>query len=191
MLKTCSSVLLLTKDRNLSDLMQEIAFECDFRLRVESEWCKNYRVQEQIVICDSSFVKDINAAFIKDTRVVLAEGESFVAYKDIIDSFIFDYNDIRQLYYAILVETSEEKEPKLDSFGTVFLTERYSFDFTRNRFLLDGRGIYLTKSEKEYLFDWLLRGKKDNNKRIKLFNMRKKFGKDFLADINRRGEKRS
>ena len=48
--------------------------------------------------------------------------------------------------------------------------------------------IYLTDSSKKYLAQWLLNGLKDNSKRMILCNLRKKFGKDFLSDIDRFGQ---
>ena len=47
--------------------------------------------------------------------------------------------------------------------------------------------IYLTNTIKKYLAQWLLNGKKDNSKRMILHNLRKKFGNDFLSDVDRFG----
>ena len=64
----------------------------------------------------------------------------------------------------------------------------YSFQFDKNKFTYKGKPIYLVDSQKRYLAEWLLNGHKDNSKRMVLCTMRKKFGKDFLADINRFGQ---
>ena len=51
-----------------------------------------------------------------------------------------------------------------------------------------GKAIYVTKAQKRYLADWLLNGHKDNSKRVLLFELRKKFGNDFLREVDRHGQ---
>ena len=60
-------------------------------------------------------------------------------------------------------------------------------DCASDTFRFKGAGIYLRKSEKEYLARWVLMGNKDNSKRILLCKMRKRFGKDFMQDVDRKG----
>lgn len=55
-------------------------------------------------------------------------------------------------------------------------------------FFYKGKPIYLTSAHKKYLAEWLLTGNKDNSRRMILCNLRKKFGVDFLADIDRFGQ---
>ena len=64
----------------------------------------------------------------------------------------------------------------------------YDFRFDKSQFKYKGKMIYLTDSSKKYLAQWLLNGLKDNSKRMILCNLRKKFGKDFLSDIDRFGQ---
>ena len=196
MLLKCSSALLLTDVKNFGLLYSDLAEELGVSLKVEAEWNKRYRITEEIVICGSKFLDRVNEQFYPGTTVILKSGESPLPYvKKGIESFIYDYENQYELAMAFykkskinIRQDSEDMRTILDSSMTVSFNEKeYSFDFSRDEFLYSGKRIYLTSSEKLYLAEWLLLHKKDNSKRMCLFNMRKKFGNAFMKDIDRFG----
>lgn len=196
MLLKCSSALLLTDVKNFALLYSELAEEFGVSLKVESDWNKRYRITEEVVICGSKFLDRVNEQFYPGTTVILKSGESPLPYvKKGIESFIYDYENQYELAMAFykkskvnIKQDTEDMRTILDSSMTVSFNEKeYSFDFSRDEFLYSGKRIYLTSSEKLYLAEWLLLHKKDNSKRMRLFNMRKKFGNAFLKDIDRFG----
>lgn len=187
MQKVCSSVLLLTKDKRVVEAFNDTALSIgDVRVRVSEEWNESYRVSEEVIIADSEYLESIGDFYIDRVVLRLKLSESFLAYKDRVKKFIFMCSDERQRLYALMIEG--KAEPKLSE--KTFRTEHYAFDFERKEFFFDGKGIWLTKGEQDYLKSWLLLGEKDNRNRFFLFNMRKRFGKGFLADIDRFGEER-
>lgn len=196
MLLKCSSALLLTGVKNFGLLYSELAEELGVSLKVESDWNKRYRITEEVVICGSKFLDRVNEQFYPGTTVILKSGESPLPYvKKGIENFIYDYENQYELAMAFyrkskinIKQGTEDMRTILDSSVAVSFNEKeYSFDFSRDEFLYSGKRIYLTSSEKLYLAEWLLRHKKDNSKRMCLFNMRKKFGNAFLKDIDRFG----
>ena len=89
------------------------------------------------------------------------------------ENFFFEWDDISAL---------AKKSGK-----TVFSKGDYHFDFKRNIFKYKGNDISLSPAEKRILAKWLLAQKKDHNTSSQLYLMRKRFGKDFLADIDKYG----
>lgn len=197
MLRKCSSVLLLTNFEPFGQLYSQLAEEMGVSLRVEEEWNERYRVAADVVICGSKYLDSINRAYYPITVVILRSGESPAGYiKEGITRFIFDHENRYELALALYKPEKiyvQQKEMDVKSVldGSPVLNYEYGayrFDFSRDRYFYKSKGIYLTKREKTYLAEWLLNGHKDNEKRMCLFNMRKKFGKDFLADIDRFGQ---
>ena len=127
---------------------------------------------------------------------MLKEGESPVPLLKMgVRRFIFNRQNRNELLFAFYKEkaivmhsTNSEYEAILENTDVVnFCKGDYDFKFDKERFKYKGSNIYLTNGEKCYLAEWLLNGHKDNSKRMYPFLLKKKFGKEFLSDIDRFG----
>lgn len=196
MLRKCSTVLLLTGVKDFGELYSQLAEECGVNLRYESAWSDKLRIREEVVICGGKHLDSVNKAYYANTVVILRNGESPYEYiKRGINRFIFDHENKYELFLAFFqaekifvrqhdtdLKTVLEDAPLL-----VWEEGDYSFDFKRDRFFYKGKGLYMTDVVKAYLAEWLLNGRKDNDKRMYLCNLRKKFGAGFLRDVDRFG----
>ena len=97
--------------------------------------------------------------------------------------FVFDITDDRQITASLIVN----KESTVINIDGIFTTDKYNFNFKYKVYKYNNKGLYLTKGEQAYLYLWLIKGIKDNSKRFMLYDMRRKFGKDFLSDISKKG----
>lgn len=196
--KKCSNCLILTTNDNFATFCSDIIHNYGVRTRIEYDWNTLYKVTEDVVICGSKYLKDINEAFYHKVVLILKEEE----YPDEfllkgIKKFIFDFKNTKEIFFALFTECKNiEREDELaqiikDANASLFYKGKYKFDFEKNLFWYKGNQIYLTKSDKKYLALWLLQGKKDNEKRALLYEMRKRLGREFLSDIDRFGNIRS
>lgn len=197
MLRTCSSVLLLTSVDSFAEEIGQLAEECDIKLIVEKEWNINYRLTEDVILCGSKYLEDINRAYYPNVVLILKDNENPVSFiRDGITRFIFNHKDQREFVYAfckmdkVFVKnvTPTVRAVLQEASAVRYCFGEYDFHFGNNRFTYKGKGIYLTDGEKAYLAEWLLNGHKDNSQRMHLCLMRKKFGDDFLKDVNRFGQ---
>ena len=197
MLIKCNSALLLTDVPSFAGMYKGIAKEALVQLKVEEDWSKSYRVAQDVIIAGSKYLDKINEAYISKTVLILRSDESpasFVAKG--IERFIFDYQNAQELCMAfyrpdkVIVHTKDAELTDLIKTATTncYQFGDYDFQFDKNSFKYKGKGIYLCKSQQKYLAEWLLYGNKDNKKRSILFALRKKFGQDFLKDVDRHGE---
>ena len=194
MLRTCSSILLLSGVPRFVQYVSEVARDAGAEINSYEDWNVNYRINEDIVICGSKYLSCINTSDYKKVRLVLKTDETVTEFiKMGITHFIFDYNNVRELAFSFFVSEEDVKETltitnvisKADK--KHYVKGRYDFNFETDSFKYEGVGIYLRKCEKLFLAEWLLLGKKDNSKRSYLCSLRKKFGKTFLADVDRYG----
>lgn len=182
----CSSALLITKDEELAREFFATAslLGIDSRLKVLEE----YEVGHEVVIVDSKLLKKVSVD--EDAIVILRDGK----VGKLIETycrFIFNVADKREISCAFYVkESSEELEgvaqEKIDAevtFGAV------KIHFEKDYFEFKGKEVYITKREKEFLFDRLVLNVVDKNKRHLLFNIRKRLGKDFLEGLDGRKRK--
>ena len=110
--------------------------------------------------------------------------------------FIFNYKNRFELLTAlfrpdpVIIHATDSDYDEIIKTSEVvdFCCGDYDFRFDKSQFRYKGKMIYLTASSKKYLAQWLLNGLKDNSKRMILCNLRKKFGEDFLSDIDRFGQ---
>lgn len=192
MLKTCSSALLISSVPHFVEHISEIAKDVGVELEVTNDWNINYRMNADVVICGSKYINSIDPTEYYKVRLILKTDEGVSKFVKMgINHFIFDYNNVKEVAFAFFVKDEEDTTLKGITNRTenaIFVTDKYSFNFTKNVFKYEGVGIYLRESEKLYLANWLLLGKKDNDKRILLCKMRKKFGKTFLTDVDRFGQ---
>ena len=169
MLVKCKSALLLSDVQSFALTFKAIADEAEVKLSIESSWNTRYRVSEDVVILGSKYLEFLNEAYYANAVLILKADESPYPYMQKgITRFIFDYHNKYGVWNF--------------QFGD------YDFQFDKNRFIYRGKPLYFADSQKRYLAEWLLCGHKDNSKRMILCTMRKKFGKDFLADIDRYGQ---
>lgn len=196
MLKKCSNVLLLTNVTSFAETYTELARDIGVSVHVEEEWNSHYRVSEQVIVCGSKYIEDINEMFIPNVVVILRSGENPAALiKRGINRFIFDFKSSTELLVSMYAQEKEYVKQS-GTFADVldespflnYVEGEYKFNFKSDRYYYKGDGIYLTNAEKRYLAEWLLNGHKDNSKRQCLFNMRKKFGNGFLKGIDRFGK---
>lgn len=197
MLKKCSSALLLSDVPSFTRLYQQIADEADVKLIVESEWSDKYRVVQDVVILGSKYLDCLNDSYYQSAVLILKSGENPYPYMQKgISRFIFDHQNQYELFTALF-----RLEPVTVHANNMSLTDilkesktwnfcygDYDFKFDKDRYWYKGKPIYLGNSQKRYLAEWLLNGHKDNRKRMLLCDLRKKFGADFLKNVDRFGE---
>lgn len=192
MLKKCSSVLLLTEDEELYKKVYSVTSACDIELEWEREWYGAYRVTSDVVICDTEFASSLNASYYDKAVLVLGEGKVF-DYREKFRRFIFNRENEQELMYSMLIIPSdikqkESSEEVIKAAGVqVFRQAQYDFNFNYGVFKYNGKSIYLSERERKYLAEWLLMKHKDNSRRVVIYALRKRFGKDFLSDIDRHG----
>lgn len=196
MLEKCRTALLLSDVESFSLAYCALAKSIDVNLSVEAIWSEKYRVSGEVVICGSKYLDSLHKSYYSMTVLILKPGESPAPYiKKGITRFIFDYTNQYELIVALFRQSKvivhgaslDLKRIIADSVTSQYKAGDYSFDFARNNFTYRGKPIYLQEAQKKYLAEWLLHGYKDNKKRMIVCNLRKKFGADFLKDIDRFG----
>lgn len=196
MLRKCESVLLLTDVHSFASLYRQIAQEADVKLVIEEDWSVKYRVAQEQVILGTKYFDKLNEAYYANAVLILKPGETpFPFIQKGITRFIFDYQNQYELFTALFraqpvtVRTNNLPLEDIlkDSPVWNFCKGEYDFKFDKDKFSYKGRLIYLANAQKRYLAEWLLNGRKDNSKRMLLCNLRKKFGADFLKDVDRFG----
>lgn len=197
MLEKCSTALLITDVDSFSEMYCQLAEDIGVNLRIERTWSTMYRSDEDIIILGSKYLDKLNKAYFTKAVLILKENESPAQYiKSGIERFVFDYTNKYELILAffkkeaLVIHSSSDDLRKIikDSGLTSFCAGDYDFKFDLNHYKYRGKPIYLVDSQKRYLAEWLLNGYKDNRKRMLLCNMRKRFGADFLKDIDRFGQ---
>lgn len=197
MLEKCNSALLISEVESFSETYETIARDIGVDMTVEKEWKPRYRMSRDVVILGSKYLPDLNKAYYPVAVVILKRGENPVPYiKEGVNHFIFDYTNQYELLMAlfksprVLVNgaSQELKEMLRESGTTRFKAGAYDFRFDMNLYLYKGQPVYLQEAQKRYLAQWLLFGNKENKHRMLLCLMRKKFGEDFLKDIDRFGQ---
>lgn len=193
MLKTCSSALLLSGAPNFIQYIRDIANDIGVELTVADEWNKNYRLNEEIIICGSRYLSDISVRDYDKVRLILKTDETVSKFIELgITHFIFDYNNMRELAFSFYTDDAQKKSLSMNDITMNtdkrhFVRGKYDFNFSTDSFKYDGVGIYLRNSEKIYLAQWLLLKNKDNSKRVMLYRLRQRFGESFLSEIDRYG----
>lgn len=196
MLEKVKTALLISDKQSFSDTYISLAGNAEVDMHVSGTWCRRYRIEEDVIITGGSHVEEINEAYISKLVVILREGESPSNYiKTGVNRFIFDFHNKSELLFAlykdepvVIMSSSREIKDIVKDYYPVFCIDEYDFRFDQDSFKYKGSPIYLCKSQKKYLAEWLLTGHKDNKKRMILCNLRKKFGEDFLKDIDRFGQ---
>ena len=196
MLIKCKSALLLSDVESFSKTYRIIAEEADVELKTESEWSERYRLAQEVVILGSKYLDKLNSMYYPNAVLILKSGENpYPFMKKGITRFIFDYQNKYELFTALF-----RAEPVMVHSGHLPLEEiikgssvrnftygDYDFKFDKDRYFYKGKQLYLANAQKRYLAEWLLNGHKDNSQRMILCIMRKKFGQNFLTDIDRFG----
>ena len=197
MLFKCESVLLLSDVESFCDSVKNIAGRLGVKINVQSDWSRMYRVKEEIIMCGSKYIDKINEAFLNSVTVILKHDESPLPFLRMgIDRFIFDYQNEREIMIAMYKKDEDIVMSNSIDYALVlakatsrqFVYKDYDFRFDTGYFTYKGEHIYFTDFQKCYLAKWLLLGIKDNSKRTHLYIMRRKFGKDFLKDVDRFGQ---
>ena len=194
MLVSNSTALLLTKDEDFINKYKTVAQMCDVTLTVQSEWNKNYRVTQDVIIAEAEF-----ASLIADTyrsKLVLVFTGSIADMRTKADRFIFNKENLQELIYAFLKIDNSVKVKDTRSVTSIVLSSGrssfkeadYDFDFASSVYKYKGKEIYVSEAQRVLLAKWLLLGERNHCLSAQLYLMRKKFGKDFLSNINKYGE---
>jgi hypothetical protein len=187
----------LTDVKSFADTYRALAEEANIAFTVESEWNVKYRITQDVVILGSKYLAELNHAYYTNAVIILKKDESPAPYiAQGINHFIFDYTNVNELVFAfyrqekVIVHSSSVDLGLLIKDCNVFNFQfgEYDFKFDRNKFMYKNKPIYFNDSAKRYLIEWLLNGHKDNKKRMILCNLRKKFGDEFLRDVDRFGQ---
>lgn len=197
MLKKCEKVLLLSDVASFAETFTSLAMDIGVSLEVADKWTKMYRLNAETVILGSKYLENLNPSYYPKAVLILKEDENPAQYMKMgINRFIFDYRNQYELTLAMyraetvtLHTSSRDIEETIKASGVYsFCFGNYDFRFDCNHFRYKGLPIYLCDSQKAYLAEWLLNAHKDNRKRMVLCNLRKKFGADFLSDVDRFGQ---
>lgn len=197
MLQKSRRALLLSDVKSFSEMYRQLAHDIGVMLTVEAEWHESYRVVDEVVILGAKHLPHLNKAYYPKAVVILKSGESPAPYiKEGVSRFIFDHTNAYELITALFYDKpvvvqarSKEISEIVEEYGCQhFQAGKYDFKFDKDVYKYRGRPIYLCESQKRYLAEWLIGGHKDNKRRMILCNLRKKFGEDFLKDVNRFGE---
>lgn len=197
MLKTCSKFTLITEDKWIQNAYDVISRNCDLRMKVCEKWDIKNRCDDDLIVCDSFFADTISDDYTHKTVIILKEGESFVPYRKRFDRFVFNRENKNELTYALLRIKLDFKQEiaELTTIGSiikeagesVYSSGDYFFDFGNGVYKYKGKGIFLTEGNKIMLARWLLLHIKNGNARTQAYQLRRKFGADFLKDINIKG----
>ena len=196
MLIKCKSALLLSDVESFSKTYETLAEEVGIELRVESSWSERYRLPQEVVILGSKYLDKLNPMYYPNAILILKSDESpYPFMQKGITRFIFNYQNKYELFTALFKAepvTVHSRNLPLediikDSSTWNFTYGDYDFKFDKDKYFYKGKQLYLANAQKRYLAEWLLNGHKDNSKRMILCIMRKKFGQDFLTDIDRFG----
>lgn len=195
MLRVCSSILLLSGVSSFIESIQSIAEDIETVLEVSDTWNINYRIYADAVICGSKYLDYIGEEDYSKVRLVLKTNETVMPFiQKGITHFIFDYTNRREVAFSMFTSSNEAEVTETvqsiisQAHNSLFKKGSYFFNFNSDTFRYNNVGIYLRKSEKDYLAKWLLLGQKDNGKRILLYKMRQRFGIKFLTDVDRKGK---
>lgn len=197
MLQKVSKALLISDVASFQNNYSALAEDIGVALQVEADWNEKYRVTADVVILGSKNMDKLNKAYYPRAVIILKEGERPAPYiKKGVTRFIFNYKNKYELLTAlfraepVIIHASDLDYDEIVKSSVVmsFCYGDYDFRFNKSQFLYKKKPIYLTNSAKKYLAEWLLNGHKDNSKRMILCNLRKKFGSEFLSEINRHGE---
>lgn len=196
MLKICSKALLLSNVPSFVKYISDISADLGIELDTADVWNINYRLNAEVIICGSKYIPYINVIDYDKVRLILKTNETVAEFIEMgITHFIFDYNNTKEVAFSFFFDAEEKQTDEMTVTDIInktkisrFTKGKYDFNFLTNTFKYDGVGIYLRESEKIYIAKWLFLNIKENSKRILLFNMRKKFGKDFMQDIDRLGK---
>jgi len=180
MLKICSSVLLLTEIEQTEKKIFSVCAAEDLEF-LSSKLFESVTSVDSfgIIIAEVPFLR-----FLKDCRekvVVLHPGEYLkkliaVGY----EKFLFDLENRLEILSCLYVP--DEKK------ATVIKMGKLVCDFENFSFQWKGSEIYLSKGEQKFLYNKLTKTKGDvlsSSDRAALCRMRKRLGKDFLADIRK------
>lgn len=194
MLISSKTALLLSKDTDFIARYETVAQMCNVELTVRSEWNERYRINQDVVIAEGELASLVASEY--KNRLVLVFSGSIAEMRAKADRFIFNKESLQELIYAFLKidnsvkvkDTRSVTSIVISSGRSVFKEADYDFDFANSIFRYKGKEIYVSSGQKIVLAKWLLLGERGNNCYVQIHQMRKKFGKDFLSDINKYGE---
>lgn len=194
MLVSSKTALLLSKDTDFIARYETVAQMCNVELTVRSEWNGRYRINQDVVIAEGELASLVASEY--RNRLVLVFSGSIAEMRAKADRFIFNKENLQELIYAFLKidnpvkvkDTRSVTSIVVSSGRSVFKESDYDFDFANSAFRYKGKEIYVSDGQKIVLAKWLLLGERGNNCYVQIHQMRKKFGKDFLSDINKYGE---
>lgn len=193
MLKKCSNVLVCSDSEYLKSRYEEIAERLGITIstRYNNTYVHNY----ERIITDSGSLAQIPVCYSDRICIVLHADEDFIPLSRDVTSFVFCLQDDREVersLYRILDDcpgyVSLSLTEEIDGVANpVFTDGRCTLDFGHGIYTYNEERISISPAQSVYLARWLLHGKKDSSKRKHLFDLRLKYGKDFLADVDRRG----
>lgn len=173
MMKLCSKLLLLTSDTSIEGSFVTAAS----KLGMSSNILVAKRMPHGVVNYDV-IVVDFTEAKKESTpssAIVLLKDRKIGKLTDKYSRFIFNAEDPREIFLSFFVPDTGSVTEKVITYGCVTL------DFTEDKYFLDGKEIYIRKKEKEYLRRRFLLRENVSDMRHLLFNMRQRFGRDFLT----------
>ena len=178
---TVRSVAILTDDNDLRVLYKKVCDSLGIKYLFLDKIREEGRVFGDLFICESGLFFDTIPDDLSKTVIVLKSIDDFRIYLRFgVNRFVFNRKNLDEVMFSLLVDENVEIE---GGKAKVFKRGDYLFDFARNEYKYKKENIYVTEVEKKYLENMVRDRKKDNDKRMVLCRMRKKFGEGFLKDI--------
>jgi hypothetical protein len=184
MQKRYSSVLLITDNADMARLVRRLVANKGVHVKVAHGEDIDLHGRNKVIIADSSYADKIDH-HASSVNLVLGCSESTEKYVDKFSKFIFNPNDEREINHALLPCLNCSKHYDVEH--VVWQNGNTVLRFGADRFTFNGKDFYLQPAEEQWLFNWLVKGHKDGEKRNYLSNIRKRIGKDFLKGVKQNG----
>jgi len=185
MKKLCSRALVYSRSQEINQNYQRIAVRYSVSL-MNVDSLKDASLSSYDIICIDSALAVEELETLKpyiNKCVIIYPG---IAIRSLLEQgfehFVFTAK-FEELYYSLLIDAGIPS----DAGAPVSRVRNVEVDFVKGRFLYNGKVIYLSKGEKEFLLRVAKEGTihfPGSNWRMRLYRLRKKFGKEFLSDGN-------
>jgi hypothetical protein len=185
MKKLCSRAIVYSRSQEVNQNYQRLATRYSVSL-LNVDSLKDTSLSSYDIICIDSVLAGEELQTLRphlNKCVVIYPGTSIRSLLEQgFERFVFT-SKFEELYYSLLIDADTPS----DGGVPVRRVRNVDVDFIKGKFSYNGKIIYLSKVEKEFLLRVAKEGSihfHGSNWRMRLYRLRKKFGKEFLADGN-------
>lgn len=185
MKKLCSRAIVYSRSQEINQNYQRLAIRYGVTL-LNVESLKDASLPSYDIICIDLALAVEELQTLKphiNKCVVIYPGTSIRSLLEQgFEHFVFTAK-FEELYYSLLIDA----DTPTDGGTPVSRVRNVGVDFVKGKFFYNGKVIYLSKGEKEFLLRVAKEGTihfPGSSWRMRLYRLRKKFGKEFLSDGN-------